>query len=171
MRFDLDSVFFMLRRAGPFLIQIWFSLWRSREDVVRGGAGVRKARRGLTAFGSSLRKLFRIHFLSPLVAPPLLSADYLELFPNFFPVFFYGLAFILPKCFDKFFPKSQPSFLWLLLSMFCFGSCDIYGASFVIWFMACLSQRRDQANSLMCLDRLVRVRRSFYLRKSVCEVL
>lgn len=70
----------------------------------------------MTAFGSSLRKLFRIHFLSPLVAPPLLSADYLELFPDFFPVFLFFMAsrlFYL-NVLISFFPKSQPSFLRLL---------------------------------------------------------
>lgn len=59
---------------------------------------------GLTAFGSSLRKLFRIHFLSPLFIVPL---DYLAVFLcgaflSSSGRLFYCRAFILSKCFDKF---------------------------------------------------------------------
>lgn len=91
---------------GPFLIQIWFSFsfqfefkWFSKRTADLGDFG------GLTAFGSSLRKLFRIHFLSPLFIVPL---DYLTVFSfgaflsSSCRLYFIVGAFIPPKCFDKF---------------------------------------------------------------------
>lgn len=85
----------------------------------------------MTAFGSSLRKLFRIHFLSPLFIVPLdyLPAFLLGAFLSSSCRAFYCQAFILPKCFDKFPQKAGPETAWVV------GKFMWHRLSFGLWLV------------------------------------
>lgn len=129
MRFDSIWILFSLcyDALGHFLFK--FDLVCEGLEKMWSEAGLGLGRRegwGLTAFGSSLRKLFRIHFLSPLVAPPLLAADYLELFPNFFPVFFMASRLFYLNVLISFSRKVSPLF---------FSCCCPCSALVVVIFM------------------------------------